>query len=383
LLNLRIIDSDSFLSKFVIQKYNTLLVKSSGLFNLFSKVKKIIDLRSDTVTKPSEGMRLAMAQAEVGDDVFSEDPTVLKLQEEVAELLGKEAALFTPTGCMANQLALAVHTTTGDEVIIEADAHIFNYETTAASYLSRVQLYPVKASNRGILTTEEIAPAFRERAYYMPVTRLLALENTHNRAGGSVYPIESVEALTQYAKQQGTFTHLDGARLWNACAETGLAPIEYAQYFDTVAVCFSKGLGAPVGSAICGQKEKIDSARRFRKMWGGGMRQAGVIAAGALYALRNNRDRLKEDHIKAKRFAEIIMNGTTSIKIDLTRVETNIILLELASKFSLEEFLEKIAVQGVRLSRGAGTMIRAVTHMDVSLADCEEAAQTIVKIANA
>src|ERR1035437_1575734 len=182
----------------------------------------MIDLRSDTVTKPSPAMRKAMAEAEVGDDVFSEDPTVKALEEEVAALLGKPAALYAPSGCMANQLALNIQTTEGDEVILEADSHIFNYETTAASFLSRVQLNPVKAADRGLLQVSEVEPALREKAYYMPVTRLLALENTHNCAGGTVYPIERVQALGEFARANNVRMHLDGARLWNACAYSGL-----------------------------------------------------------------------------------------------------------------------------------------------------------------
>ncbi|HET6400961.1 MAG TPA: GntG family PLP-dependent aldolase, partial [Candidatus Kapabacteria bacterium] len=284
---------------------------------------KFIDLRSDTVTKPSLAMRKAMAEAQVGDDVFSEDPTVHELEAETAAILGKEAALYAPSGCMANQLAIAVHTTAGDEVILESDAHIFNYETTAASYLSRVQLSPVKAADRGLLSAEDIQPAIREKAYYMPVTRLIAIENTHNRAGGTVYPLDRIREIESLARKNGIAMHLDGARLWNACAFSGHRPKEYADHFDTVSVCFSKGLGAPVGSAIAGPKELIALARRFRKIWGGGMRQAGIIAAGALFALRNNRERLAEDHAKARRFAEIILDSSKHVQIDMNRVETN------------------------------------------------------------
>lgn len=323
-----------------------------------------------------------MAQAEVGDDVFQEDPTTLQLEKEVAELLGKEAALFTPSGCMANQLALAVHTTAGDEVILEANAHIFNYETTAASYLSRVQLYPVAAKDRGLLTVEDIIPAIREKAYYMPVTRLLALENTHNRAGGTVYKLEQVQAITSYARGRGIGCHMDGARLWNACAATGATPKQYAENFDTVAVCFSKGLGAPVGSALTGPKDKIEAARRFRKIWGGGMRQAGIIAAGALYAVRNNRERMVEDHLKARRFAELLHDRSNTIKVDLNRVETNIILLELEERVNSEQFLNDLAMAGVKLSRGAGKLLRAITHLDVTMEDCENAAERILDVIN-
>jgi threonine aldolase len=338
----------------------------------------MIDLRSDTVTRPSPGMRQAMAMAEVGDDVFSEDPSVNELEAEVAELLGKEAALFTPSGCMANQLALKVHTREGDEVILEAESHIFNYETTAASYLSRVQLNPVRAANKGRLTPEEIEPAVREKAYYMPVSRLLALENSVNRAGGTVYTVEQVRAADEVARKNKMSFHLDGARLWNACAYLGEEPGNFAKYFDTVAVCFSKGLGAPVGSALTGPKDLITEARRHRKIWGGGMRQAGILAAGALYALRNNRDRLGEDHEKAQAFANILSEGTQKVKIDLDSVQTNIVLLQVSDGVDLQDLSNNLKQQGVAVSMGAKGMLRAVTHLDVSIEDCKKAAEIIV-----
>ncbi len=321
-----------------------------------------------------------MAEAEVGDDVFSEDPTVIALEEEVAALLGKEAALYVPTGCMANQLALNIQTTEGDEVIVEADSHIFNYETTAASFLSRVQLNPVKAADRGRLVVDEVNPALREKAYYMPVTRLLALENTHNRAGGTVYSVDRVRALSEFARANDVRMHLDGARLWNACAYSGVEPIEYAKYFDTVSVCFSKGLGAPVGSAVVGSTEMITKARRMRKIWGGGMRQAGIIAAGALYALRNNRARISEDHAKARRFAEIIASDAKNVYIDMESVQTNIVLLGINGRPSGDEDIAMMEQRGVRLSHGAHGLLRAITHLDVTMAECEQAARTIVDI---
>ncbi len=341
---------------------------------------KFIDLRSDTVTKPSTPMRNAMAEAEVGDDVFSEDPTVRQLEEEVASVLGKEAALYTPSGCMANQLALAVHTMEGDEVILEADAHIFNYETTAASFLSRVQLFPVKAADRGLLSAEDILPAIREKAYYMPVTRLIALENTHNRAGGTVYPLERIREISILAKKQEVQMHLDGARLWNACTFSGHEPKDYAQHFDTVSVCFSKGLGAPVGSAITGPKEWITKARRYRKIWGGGMRQAGIIAAGALFALRNNRERLIEDHANARRFAEIIFESSSRVEVDMKRVETNIVLLKMEGGPDLQHALAMLKERGVLLSLGSHGLLRAVTHLDVTREQCEQAARTVCEL---
>lgn len=324
-------------------------------------------------------MRQAMADAKVGDDVFEEDPTVVELQTELAELLGKEAALFTPSGCMANQIALYLHAGEGDEVIVEYDSHIFNYETTAASFISRIQLHPVRAATHGLLTSKEIKPAFREKAYYMPVTRLIALENTHNRAGGTVYPIDQIKEIEKTARQEEIKMHLDGARLWNACAYSGLAPKDYAKHFDTVAVCFSKGLGAPVGSAITGPSDLIDKARRARKILGGGMRQVGILAAGALYALRHNRERLSEDHVKAERFANIINAGSKNVTIDMIRVQTNIVLLKLNDEFDLNLAIANLTERGVRLSKGASGLLRAVTHLDVTLEECEQAAELIIK----
>ncbi len=340
----------------------------------------MIDLRSDTVTKPSEAMRHFMAQAPVGDDVFDEDPMVHELQQEVAALLGKEAALYCPSGCMTNQLAVNIQTQPGDEVILEADAHIFNYETTAASFLSRVQLNPVRAKSKGILTINDVDDAIREPAYYMPISRLLVIENTHNRAGGTIYTIDRVKELSEFARSKGLLMHLDGARLWNACAATGVSPKEYAQHFDTVSVCFSKGLGAPVGSAICGTNEHITKARRMRKIWGGGMRQAGIIAAGALFALRNNRERVKDDNTKAHKFAEIIAKNAKNATIDMESVESNIVLIDLKVKNpDVSKILSDLTVKGVKLSQGKKTSLRAVAHLDVTIEECEKAAGIVAE----
>ena len=340
----------------------------------------MIDLRSDTVTKPTEAMRQAMAHAPVGDDVFDEDPSVHELQKEVAALLGKEAALYCPSACMTNQLAVNIQTQPGDEVILEADAHIFNYETTAASFLSRVQLNPVKAKSKGILTVDDVDGAIREPAYYMPVSRLVVIENTHNRAGGTIYSLERIKEISEFAHSKGILMHLDGARLWNACAATGISPKEYAGYFDTVSVCFSKGLGAPVGSAIVGTKENIKKARRMRKIWGGGMRQAGIIAAGALYALRNNRERVKEDNANARLFAEIIAKNAKKATVDLGGVESNIVVIELTEKNAdVPKRLAGLAEKGVRLSQGKRTSLRAVAHLDVTKEECEKAAGIVAE----
>ena len=264
-----------------------------------------IDLRSDTVTKPSREMRESMSSAEVGDDVYGEDPTVNLLQDKTADILGKEAALFVPSGVMANQLAIKTHTQPGDEVIVESDSHIFNFETAGASFLSNVQLHTLDG-NHGILNAEQITQSIRSLVYYNPRTSLVCLENTHNKAGGTIYPIDEIKSISELARNRNIALHLDGARLWNASIASGIKPKEYARFFDTVSVCFSKGLGAPVGSALAGTREKIEKARKYRKIFGGGMRQAGILAAGALFALEYNRERLKEDHKKAK------LLGTTS-----------------------------------------------------------------------
>jgi len=334
----------------------------------------ITDLRSDTLTRPTPEMRRFMAEAEVGDDVYSEDPTVTLLENETAALLCKEAALYCPTGCMTNQLAIATYTQPGDEVIVEADSHVFNYETTAASYLSRVQLNPIKARDKGLLLVDEVGEAIRETAYYMPRTRMLIIENTINRGGGRVYPLGRIQALTSLARSKGIINHLDGARLWNACAASGVTPSEYAEHFDTISICFSKGLGAPVGSCFVGTREMIESARRYRKIWGGGMRQVGIIAAGALYALRNNQPRMTDDNHKAKRFAEILSASNSRLHVDLDTVESNIVIMRAPDGIDVPAMLASLAQKGVRLSQMTNTLIRAVTHMDISLAHCEKAA---------
>jgi threonine aldolase len=333
----------------------------------------MIDLRSDTVTRPSPAMREMMAHAPVGDDVYGEDPTVNELQKKVAELLGKEKALYVASGCMGNQLSIKSHTQPGDEIIVEQESHIFNYETAAPAMISNVQLMTIQG-RYGIMTADQIRSAIRSREYYMPPTRLVCLENTHNRAGGTIYPIDEIRRIHDLVKSEGLLFHLDGARLWNACAVTGISPKEYAQYFDSISVCFSKGLGAPVGSAVAGSEEFIRRVHRYRKIFGGGMRQAGIIAAGALYALENNRERLSEDHEKARYFAEQV--GTLpGFAIDMATVQTNIVIIEIRRDgLTPAVVLEKVREQGVFLSAGSPGKIRAVTHMDVSMDEVRRAA---------
>jgi threonine aldolase len=334
---------------------------------------QVIDLRSDTVTKPSKEMRDAMAYAEVGDDVFGEDPTVVKLQEAAAEILGKEKALYVSSGCLSNQLALKAHTEMGDEVIMEQDAHMFNYETAAPSIMSAVQVKTILGV-RGVFRAEELPPHIRPDVYYMPKTRVICIENTHNRAGGAIFPIEEIKKISAFCKERGIIFHLDGARLWNAAVATGISMRDWAQYFDSVSVCFSKGLGAPVGSAICGTKEFVTRAHKWRKVFGGGMRQSGIIAAGALYAVQNNVERLKEDHEKAKYFSQEL-SKIKSFEIDLESVQTNIVLVDVQKTGKTpEEIINAAKKEGILISAGTFTKFRALMHLDVSMEQVKFAA---------
>ncbi|MBK7104149.1 MAG: low-specificity L-threonine aldolase [Ignavibacteriae bacterium] len=341
-------------------------------------MNKIIDLRSDTVTRPSQGMRKAMYDAEVGDDVFKEDPTLNKLQEMIAELLSKESALFVPSGVMGNQICLNVHTNPGDEVICEADAHIFQYESGSPAVLSGIQLYPIKA-DRGILNPELVEPLIRPTsAYYMPRTKIIEVENTHNRAGGTIYKLEEIEKLQTLVRKHNLKFHLDGARLWNASVATSIKVSEYAKYFDSVSVCLSKGLGTPVGSVIAGTSEFINEAFRVRKAFGGGMRQAGVLAAAGIYAIQNNIERLAEDHEKAKMLANYLVK-TGKFELINKEVETNIIIFKPLQK-SVEESLSICKENGLLFSVGQIGTLRAVTHMDVSFEDINKVCEIIEKV---
>ncbi len=338
----------------------------------------MIDLRSDTVTRPSAAMRKAMYNAEVGDDVFKEDPTVNKLQEYAAELLGKEAALYVSSGVMGNQICLNVLTNPGDEVICDKDAHIFNYESGSPAALSGISLYPINGKY-GIFTVEQAEEAIRpSSAYYMPKTKVIEVENTHNRGGGTVWKIEDIISLKNLAKRKNLYFHLDGARIWNASIATGISVKEYASHFDTVSCCLSKGLGAPVGSIIAGSKEFIEQAFRIRKAWGGGMRQVGILAAAGLYALQNNIERLKEDHEKARLLAERI-NANPNLEIDMQAVQTNILLFH-PKNISVDESIKLCKEKGLLLSVGKIDLIRAVTHLDVSMEEVKKAADIMDEV---
>ncbi len=335
-------------------------------------------MRSDTVTKPSEAMRKVMADAVVGDDVFGEDPTVNRLQETVADLLGKESALYVPSGVMSNQLALKTHTSPGDEVIVEKDSHIFNYETGAPALLSGIQLNLVPGV-RGLMTAADVEEAIRPDVYYMMPTRLVCVENTHNRGGGSIYPMKLIQEIKDVVVKHGLKYHLDGARLWNASVATGIKVFEYAKHFDSVSVCLSKGLGAPVGSVLTGTKEYIAKAKRFRKVFGGGMRQAGILAAAGLYALENNFRRLAEDHENAKAFARILGDSPV-FEVNVDHVETNIIIFGVKQPVRIDKFIAEAKNAGVLLSAGSAGKLRAVTHLDVSREMVTKAAEILVKM---
>jgi len=268
---------------------------------------------------------------------------------------------------------IKTHTQPGDEVIVESDSHIFNFETAGAAFLSNVQLHTVNG-NHGILNAEQITQSIRSSVYYNPRTSLVCLENTHNKAGGTIYPLEEIKSISELTRNRNIALHLDGARLWNASVASGIMPSEYARYFDTVSVCFSKGLGAPIGSALAGTREKIEKARKYRKIFGGGMRQAGILAAGALFALEHNMERLKEDHKKAKLLAEQLQR-VFGIHIDQEYVQTNIVVIDIKErKESPGDILALLKAKGVLLSEMGNTTLRAVTHLDVSMEQINSAA---------
>ena len=332
-------------------------------------VTKDIDLRSDTVTRPSAAMREAMLHAEVGDDVYDEDPAILALQAKVAALLGKQAALFVPSGTMSNQIALLCHCERGDEVIAGEGTHCMLYESGAASAWAGVGFCVV--GQGGLFGAGDVLAAIKPAEYHYPRSRLVVVENTHNKSGGRVFPQADVQAVAEAAHARGLALHLDGARLWNASVASGLAPATLAAPADSVSVCFSKGLGAPVGSALCGSRELIARARRFRKMLGGGMRQAGVLAAAASYALDHHVARLAEDHATARRLAAGLAR-LPGVVCDPAVVETNIVVADLAGR-DAAAFVARARERGVRIGALGPERLRAVTHLDVSGDDVDEA----------
>jgi threonine aldolase len=340
--------------------------------------ESFIDLRSDTVTRPTPAMRAAMHAAELGDDVFHEDPTVNRLEERLAVLLGKDAALFVPSGTMSNQIGVKAHTQPGDEMLCEAGCHIYNNEAGGPAALSGVTCRTLEG-DYGVLDVSQLSDKIRPDNEHQVRTRLVCLENTHNRGGGRVYPLEKIQAISAWTHENRLILHLDGARLWNAVVATGVPARTWADLFDSVSVCFSKGLGAPVGSALAGPRDFIARARRVRKLFGGGMRQAGVLAAAALYALDHHVERLAEDHRNAQVIARAIAD-TSGLRLDPPEVETNLIWFEVDPDLgAARDVAAALKAQGV-LVHGAGPhTLRACTHLDVSAAQAERAAEVVRK----
>ncbi len=324
------------------------------------------------MTRPSPAMREAIARAEVGDDVYGDDPTVNALEAEIAEITGKEAAIFVTSGTMGNQLAIALHTRPGDEVIIGDGAHPAFYESGAGPALSGIQFRVV--GRGGLYTADEMQEAIEPTAYYAPRTSLVCVENTHNRAGGRVFPQAEARAIAERARAHGLGVHLDGARIWNASVATGLSVRELCAPFDTVSVCFSKGLGAPVGSALCASRALLAEARRIRKRWGGGMRQVGLLAAAARYALVHNRERIADDHANAKRLATLVA-AQRGAHVDPTTIETNIVNIDIDA--SADAVSRTALPLGLAINASAPRRLRAVTHLDISRADVERAAEIL------
>jgi threonine aldolase len=332
-----------------------------------------IDLRSDTVTRPSATMRRAMAEAQVGDDVFLEDPTINSLQARAAEVFGREAALFVPSGSMGNLTCVMAQTRPGQEVICETNGHIYNYEMGALSALAGV-LPRVVNGEDGVLTWSAIAAAIRPKVYYRPQTSLICLENTVNMAGGTVYPTRIVEEICDHAQERGIHVHLDGARVFNAATHLNERVAGMTKKFDSVQFCLSKGLGAPVGSMIVGSREFIERCRPIRKMLGGGMRQAGVLAAAGLVALEEGPKRLQIDHDNAQVLAREL-SRFPGIALEPSKVQTNIVIFSVKpSGLTSAEFLDRLAPRGVLAVPVDGERVRMVTHLDVSRADVEAAA---------
>jgi threonine aldolase len=349
-----------------------------------------VDLRSDTVTRPTPEMRRAMAEAEVGDDVFREDPTVRLLEEETARVLGKEAALFVPTGSMGNEIAISIQTRRGDAILLDRFSHVA-YAEAAAVLEMMGRRFHFADGDRGRLDARDVrsaVPGGKESAapadgIAAPADgiALVEVENTHNWASGAVYPLARLEAVGRAARERTLPIHLDGARVWNASAATGVPPAAFAAAADTVMVCYSKGLGAPIGSAVAGAADVIGRARIARRMFGGGMRQVGIVAAGALHGLRHHRDRLVEDHRRARRLAEAIAS-TPGIRVDPAEVETNIVIAEVAARDRLPAFLHAAEAEGTRLmSFGGPGRFRAVTHLDVDDAAIDRAIAAIRRAA--
>ena len=338
-----------------------------------------IDLYSDTQTRPTPGMRRAMAEAEVGDEQRGEDPTVNRLTQKVSELLGKPAAVFLPSGTMCNEIAYRVHCGSGDEIILDETSHALHFETGAPAGLAGAMTRTV-AGTRGIFTGEQVAAAIRQPSRHHPRSRLLSVENTSNLGGGAVWPIERIGEVTTVARQHGLATHMDGARLINAVVASGISAADYADPFDSVWIDLSKGLGAPVGGVLAGSLEFIDRAWRFKHQFGGAMRQSGIIAAAGVYALDKHVDRLADDHTNARRFAEALAQ-IPGVGIDADQVETNMVYFEVReSGLDAAEVAKRLLERGVRIGAVDRYQMRAVTHLDVDRAGVEEAAKVLSEV---
>ena len=341
-------------------------------------IDSTVDLRSDTITQPTPAMREAIANAILGDDCIDKDPTVERLQELTAEILGKEAAIFMPSGSMTNQVAVRVHCQRGEEFLCEAGCHVFNYEQGAFAQLSGVVGRPIQGDG-GIIQASQFEGMVRPDNEHFVRTRLVCLENTHNRGAGRIQPYEVVEEICSWAKSKGLARHLDGARLFNAVVASGRTAAEWASHFDTVSVCFSKGLGAPVGSALAGPRELIAEARRHRKVFGGGMRQAGIIAAGALHALEHHIERLADDHRNAQILADAVRQSS-SLSLHCDPVETNIVIANVAQPESGRSIVNKLAEANILALPISPQQVRFVTHLDVDEAGCRQAADVVAAL---
>jgi threonine aldolase len=340
---------------------------------------KIIDLRSDTITHPTAEMRQAMSEAEVGDDVYGEDPTVNRLEEIAAERMGKEASLFTTSGTQSNLIAVLTHTNRGDEIILGSEAHIFWYEVGGASAIGGVIMRTIPNDKDGRFTPNDIELAIRDKSLHFPETTLLCLENTHNRCGGAILTVDYTKEVCTLAHEHGLSVHLDGARIFNAAIALETPVSSLTESVDSVSFCLSKGLSAPVGSLLCGKRDFIKQARKFRKMLGGGMRQAGILAAAGIVALETMVDRLREDHINANRLAQGLTN-IRGISLERNDVPSNIVMFALSPELSVSGFNKGLEDVGVKIGFRGRNLFRAVTHRMVSSADIDEAIRRIETI---
>lgn len=335
-----------------------------------------IDLRSDTVTRPTPAMRASIAAAEVGDDMSGEDPTVNRLQEKIAGYFGMESALFVPSATMANQIAIRAQTHPGDELICESTSHVYVWEAGGPAALSGVMCRTIEGEY-GVLDVAQLEGKIRPDDQHYVRTRLICLENTHNRGGGRIFPIEKIAAIARWARANGLAMHLDGARIWNAIVASGIPAREWARHFNSISVCFSKGLGAPIGSCLVGSREFMARAHRIRKLFGGAMRQVGIVAAGALFAFENNIDRLAEDHHNARVIAQAFAD-IPGCRLEPPEVQTNLVWIEIDPELgTAKDVQDLVRQQGVLLNSTAAQVCRACTHLDVSAADAERAAEAI------